>query len=412
MWTDENLTYNTNRFNVIILAGHTAGAAATCTAAQTCTVCGETLEAAKGHADNNADAKCDACNVWIVPAVGQAFQIKIVQAKANKIFYFNGTVSGNYYGIGDINSAADVYLEEAEEDDGYYMYILDANGAKKYLYIAVSGTYFNCKLGDTKAVWVFNETIGTFTHTASIGTCYLGNYNDNSNDIRCSNISYVTGSNAANIGKTQFPALAVVVPEHECSYSDATCTVKATCAVCGITTGELAEHDWDDEATCTFAPTCLECGKVGVKEEHNYVNGTCSCGATENAAVSNVTITFDASKTNRTEYDKNHQVWEKDGVKFINNKANSSNDVGDYTNPVRIYANSTVTVEANGMTKVVIVSDGTAKYKTALETALTNAGIAYTASGSTYTLTFSTAVDTFTLTFTAQARFKSIQVNP
>lgn len=122
------------------------------------------------------------------------------------------------------------------------------------------------------------------------------------------------------------------------------------------------------------------------------------------------TITFDANKTQRTYFGADAQIWESNGVIFTNNKAGSSNDVADYSNPVRIYAKSTVTIEAPGnITKIVIASNGTSKYKTALVGALDSAGATYTNSGNNYTITGIDATK-FDLTFSAQARFASITV--
>ena len=121
------------------------------------------------------------------------------------------------------------------------------------------------------------------------------------------------------------------------------------------------------------------------------------------------TITFDASKTQRVSFSSTAQVWASENVTFTNNKASSTTNVGDYTNPVRLYAGSEVVIEAPGtITSVTIVSDGTSKYKTALQNALTTAGITPTVSGNNYT--FALTSDTVTLKFTAQARFKSIAV--
>ena len=131
---------------------------------------------------------------------------------------------------------------------------------------------------------------------------------------------------------------------------------------------------------------------------------------TASAAALTETITFDANKTQRVSQDSESQVWKSDNVTFTNNKANSSTAVGDYSNPVRIYAGSTLTIECTGtMTQIVIVSDGTAKYKTALQNAITQAGYTYTASSSNYTITLN-SVTQIDLSFSAQARFKSITV--
>lgn len=122
------------------------------------------------------------------------------------------------------------------------------------------------------------------------------------------------------------------------------------------------------------------------------------------------TITFDANKTQRTSFSGNEQVWTSGNVTFTNAKASSSNDVADYSNPVRLYQNSTVTIAATGsITEIVIESDGTAKYKTALQNSLTGAGYTYTNSGNDYTVTLSSE-SSVTFSLTAQARFKSVKV--
>ena len=134
--------------------------------------------------------------------------------------------------------------------------------------------------------------------------------------------------------------------------------------------------------------------------------------ASAEAETKQITITFDANKTDRESQNSNSQVWKKDGLTFTNNKDSSSNAVGDYSDPVRIYQGSGVVIECENMTKIVIVSDGTAKYKTALTNTLDKTGATYTTSGNNYTITFAEPVDSFSMpNFTAQARFKSITVS-
>ena len=50
------------------------------------------------------------------------------------------------------------------------------------------------------------------------------------------------------------------VEEHTCNFSEATCTQKATCSICGATQGELLDHNYD---STTHACTCG-------KEDPNY----------------------------------------------------------------------------------------------------------------------------------------------
>jgi hypothetical protein len=63
---------------LVAALGHTAGAAATCTEAQKCTACGETLVAALGHtagaaASCNDEQKCTACGETLAAALGHSY---------------------------------------------------------------------------------------------------------------------------------------------------------------------------------------------------------------------------------------------------------------------------------------------------------------------------------------------------
>ena len=129
------------------------------------------------------------------------------------------------------------------------------------------------------------------------------------------------------------------------------------------------------------------------------------------AAEASGTISF-ATTDHRVSQDSNSQVWQNEEITFTNDKASSSTNVGDYSNPVRIYAGSTVTIEAPGnITSIVITSNGTTKYKTALENSVTGAGATYTVSDNVYTITPATTSASFTMSMTAQARFVDLTVN-
>ena len=124
-----------------------------------------------------------------------------------------------------------------------------------------------------------------------------------------------------------------------------------------------------------------------------------------------VTLSF-ASTAQRVSQDDNKQVWANGVITFTNEKASSTNPVANYSNPVRLYQGSSVAIEIESgykMTEILIVSDGTAKYKTALENSLTGVGYTYTSSGNNYTVTLEATkfkIDKLT----AQARFKSLTV--
>lgn len=64
------------------------------------------------------------------------------------------------------------------------------------------------------------------------------------------------------------------------------------------------------------------------------------------------TISF-TDDTQRTSYSTEQQVWENEGVTLVNNKAESSTDVNNSTNPARFYKNSEIAISAPGyITKI------------------------------------------------------------
>ena len=117
------------------------------------------------------------------------------------------------------------------------------------------------------------------------------------------------------------------------------------------------------------------------------------------------TISF-ADTTCRTEYSSTAQVWKNEGVVFTNNKGSSSTSVGDYANPVRIYANSEIVINVEGgktITKVVFTINGETKYVTAIQNA-----VAGTTEGKVHTVEVNS--DTLSFKLSAQTRLNSVTV--
>lgn len=75
----------------------------------------------------------------------------------------------------------------------------------------------------------------------------------------------------------------------------------------------------------------------------------------------NATISF-ASDAQRISHDGDGQVWENDGITFTNAKHNSTNAVVDNVNPVRLYKNSKITIEAPGNIVKVEFTSSTGDY--------------------------------------------------
>ena len=188
--------------------------APTCTADGYCTVCEAEGEFATGHADNNADYKCDACSTKMLPADGEALTIAQALAIA-KLYSHNTYTTQKYYITGIISN---VYNTQYGN-----MYIKDDAGNELCIYglysydgeIRYDAMEYKPLAGDEITVYTV-----------------LGAYNDT-----------LQGKNAW---------LDEVVHEHK--YSEATCAAPATC-VCGLTQGEALAHDFVEGS-------CTKCGSV------------------------------------------------------------------------------------------------------------------------------------------------------
>ena len=119
------------------------------------------------------------------------------------------------------------------------------------------------------------------------------------------------------------------------------------------------------------------------------------------------TLSF-ATKDQRTTFSITEQVWEHNGITFTNNKENSSNNVADYANPVRLYAGSSITITApNNITKIVAVC-GSSTYATNLKNSVGNEA---SVSGSNVTIVPTASSNSYTISsLTAQVRLNSITV--
>ena len=267
---------------------------------------------------------------------------------------------------------------------------------------------------------VFNTAVNEFTATMSGAKCFV-------DSITVYTEAQQGGEDAC---------------EHnyqETSRTEATCTVAGsvveTCSKCGdIKTTPISAlthsyGNWEvtKEASCTVAgekqqtctrPDCNDVKTETIPAGHSYVDGVCTgCGASQ-AAQTQATIVFDADKANRTEFNKkSHQIWKQNGITVINNKGTYNNDLGDYANPIRFYAGTTVTIEFPGMTKIVIDCSGITagndqKYITNWESSeiegIKDATIVV--ENRIVTITLPTPVDSITITMSAQSRANSITV--
>ena len=170
------------------------------------------------------------------------------------------------------------------------------------------------------------------------------------------------------------------------------------------------------EATCTEASACTSCGAAGATAAlgHTAANaeGKCDrCGLNLSVNYAEATLSF-SDKANRTTFTTSQQVWEQNGIKLINDKGSSTSNVADYANPARFYKSSKLTLEFKGMTEIEFVCNS-ADYAKALSSAIaSNANYTVTVSGSTVTVTFVEAVDSFVISTLSggQVRMNSLSV--
>ncbi len=313
-----------------------------------------------------------------------------IQVWTNGALVLTNNKGGSTSNVGDYSNPARFYKssEIIIAYPGMTKLVIDATGMEsKYLWDAT--------LEAANLSFTVEEKIYTITFAAPVDS--------------------ITLTTAAQVRANSMTATAVKTGDDACNHVwvDATCTTPKTCSICGAVEGTVLDHDWEiisqADATCTadgsIVYECAACGED--KSEtfpaipHNYVDGICSaCGA---ELPLQATITFDADKTQRTEFTTETQKWEHDGLVLINNKAESTNSIGDYAG--RMYKNSEIIISFPGMTSLVIDATGVgADYLWEA----TLADLTYTVEEKVYTITFAEPTDSITLTAANQVRAISI----
>lgn len=135
----------------------------------------------------------------------QAYKIYVDQKQVEKVLYFAGAMDGNYFATTDkADKATDVFVETVE---GGYRVFFKQEDKKMYLDVYEYQTgKAGVRITDApSAVYTVDAATGTFVTKFSFGDFYVGTYNTNVR-LSASNISYISGENAAKIGVSQFPA--------------------------------------------------------------------------------------------------------------------------------------------------------------------------------------------------------------
>lgn len=121
------------------------------------------------------------------------------------------------------------------------------------------------------------------------------------------------------------------------------------------------------------------------------------------------TVDF-SSTTNRTTLTTEQQVWVGSGnITFTNNKTSASSAIIDNSNPVRLYKNSSVTIAATGIRKIVFNANTTG-HAEALQNSITTGTV--TVDGKVVTVVLDANVDKFEIASLSggQVRLDSVEV--
>lgn len=136
---------------------------------------------------------------------GTAYKLVIEQNNLGKTLYLQGWRTRNFPATTiNKNSSPNVYVEQVE--GGYQLYYL---WGENKMYLNAQGFGANqvsLQLKTRPGVpFNYDEKLGIYTVTMYDNVYYMGTYSSYDN-ISLSNISYISGDNAAKIGISQFPA--------------------------------------------------------------------------------------------------------------------------------------------------------------------------------------------------------------
>lgn len=224
----------------------------------------ETAPECTEHVDTNPeDNKCDVCGADLTPVqtipapAAGTYKMYLVQATLSKTLYWDGNQdsSERFSTTEDVNAAAIITIAKVGEN----AYTLKAGDKFIELYYIPDTTSDRPHMVDVATgTWAWDATLGVFTWNLEGTLHYLGTYN-NFNTISPSELSYISGANAANIGVSQFVCQ---YEAYECNHTyDNACD--ATCNICG---GErtVGEHVYDHACDTE----CNECGATREPGEH------------------------------------------------------------------------------------------------------------------------------------------------
>lgn len=248
------------------------------------------------------------------------------------------------------------------------------------------------KVGDDIVVKTVRTSYGTtpqgknaiFVELVSPGTLAFWSFDATS-------VSFAADGGAKEIGLNIYNATSEVVAtsdnaQFSAAYADGALTITAL------------ENTTADKIEGNITITCGSLSQVVTVSQ----NGASSGDKTEVIA----TLTFD-DKNKRTEFSTSSQTWAENGVTFVNEKNASTNNVADYSKPVRCYQGSRVIVSVEGEIATIVFDCNSGSYATALKNSI---GDAATISSDKVTVSLN-GESSFTVDkLSAQVRFDGVTV--
>ena len=248
-------------------SGHTAGADATCTENQTCTVCGEVLVEALGHTAG-ADATCTTaqtctvCNEVLVEALGHTAGADATCTTAQTC-----TVCGEVL-VGALGhtAGADATCTENQTCTVCGEVLVGALGH-------TAGADATCTEDQTCTV-CGEVLVGALGHIAGAdATCTEDQTCTVCGEVLVDALGHKAGADATCTEDQTCTVCGEVLVEASghTAGADATCTENQTCTVCGEVLVEALGHTAGADATCTTAQTCTVCGEeLKAALQHDY----------------------------------------------------------------------------------------------------------------------------------------------
>ena len=167
--------------------------------------------------------------------------------------------------------------------------------------------------------------------------------------------------------------------------------------------------------TATAAGTCTVQASQAAATGYNAITKTATIivsaaqGGENSGITTDATLSF-ANTSQRTVSTTDQQVWEQNGIIFTYDKANYSNNLADYSNPIRLYQGTTITIGCNGNITKIVFATNASKYVELMETSLKDFGTVST-DGNNVTLVLTTPASSVgPIALSAQVRLNSITV--